>query len=83
MFEINIRRSYSCIIHYEASTEDSNKIEDKAFKWESGVELETFSGCAACSPYLKVTSDSITDVQKWRDKIVRYMRRFKSVRFIH
>lgn len=81
--EIEIIRSYKSRIDFECSYDDLKKIEDKAFKWcpQTG-DLSSFQGNAACHPYVQIESMSIADVQEWRDKVCRYMNRFKSVRFI-
>ena len=87
MRALRIETIYRAVIHYEADVDVSNEIQDRAFimarksSSSSGrkieVEVESFRGDAACSPYLTGVGDNLRAVTQWAEKVERYINRRK------
>lgn len=67
-------------IDYEADPDTVRAIQDKAFACEVDVEVETFHGNVACSPYITAEGATKSAVEAWADKVERYIRRRKGAR---
>ena len=79
-----IETIYKAVVYYEADDLDAKEaIENRAFSWEiKGLKVETMGGNAACSPYVMVEGDLLSEVKHFVEKLERYIIRKKGTQLL-
>lgn len=74
MASFEITQLYSVRLDYNAEYEILKKIEDHAFKISrNGIETETFTGNAACEPYITATSESFNLLNEFATEMITFI----------
>ncbi|MBG6178684.1 hypothetical protein IWQ55_006520 [Labrenzia sp. EL_208] len=71
----DIEKIYRTHIHYEGDADAVDEVEAKAFALSSQLEVESFVGCPACSPYITAEGEEEAEVSIWADNLEQFITR--------